>query len=198
MEKQVLIALSREYGSGGHYIAEKIAKEFGLLLLDHNMLDHISEERGVDLTGFKKYDESPKRPFVSRTVRGMSNSHEQNIAKIQFDYIKEKADAGTSMMVVGRCAESVLKDHESLISIFVLGDMENKLQRIMEVRDMTKSEAKKAIARHDFRRKAYHNSHSEGKWGDSRYYDICINSSRLGLDETAEYLKDYIRKRIAE
>ena len=195
MNKQVIIALSREYGSGGHYIAEKLAKELDILLLDHNMLDQISVEKGFSLEVLKKYDEAPKKAFVSRTIRGMSNSIEENIAKIQFDYIKEKADEGNSMIVVGRCGEYVLKEYASLISIFITGDMDDKIKRIMKVRNMDENDAAKAIARHDIKRKMYHNCYVDTKWGDSRYYDLCINSSKLGLEQTVELLKDYIIRR---
>lgn len=194
MDKQIIISIGREYGSGGHYIAEKLSEEFGILLLDHNMLDKISAESGMNLTEYKQYDESPKKPFLSRTVRGMSSSPEENLAKIQFDYIKEKADAGISMIIVGRCADYVLKDNKSLINIFVLGNMKDKVNRIMQVRKMSESEAKKAIASHDMKRKMYHNNFADTKWGDSRSYDLCINSSKLGLDQTVDFLKDYITR----
>ena len=196
MEKQIIITISREYGSGGHYIAEKISKELGIKLLDHNMLDHISAERGIDLAKLKKYDELPKKVFGSRTVRGMSNSIEENVAKMQFDYIKEKSDEGVSMIVVGRCGDYLFKDNESAIKIFVLADKKEKIKRIMEVRGMSESQAKKAIARHDYNRKMYHNTFANAKWGDSRNYDLCINSSRLGLDQTKEYILEYIKKRV--
>lgn len=196
MDKQMIITLSREYGTGGHYIAEKLAEEFGILLLDHNMLDHISADKEVDLTKYKKYDESPRKTFLSRTVRGMSNSFEENLAEMQFDYIRKKADEGTSMIVVGRCAEYVLKDKKNVIKIFILGDMKQKVARIKKIYDISDAEAKKQIASYDRKRKSYHNYFADTKWGDSRNYDLCINSSKLGLDRTVEFLKDYIRKRV--
>lgn len=196
MDKQIIISISREYGSGGHYIAEKISEKLGILLLDNNILDHISDVKGMNLAKFKEYDEAPKKPFISRTVRGMSNSFEENLAHLQFEYIREKADAGTSMIVVGHCADYILRDKKNLINIFVMGDMKAKVNRIMEVRKMSENEARKAIARHDMKRKMYHNNHADTKWGDSRHYDLCINSSRLGLDKTADYLMDYISKRV--
>lgn len=196
MDKQIIISISREYGSGGHYIAEKLSEKLGISLLDHNMLDQISADRGIDLTKFKKYDEAPKNPFISRNVRGMSNSPEENLAKFQFDYIKEKADAGTSMIIVGRCADYILRDNKALINIFVSADMEDKIKRIMKIRKMSENEAKKAISSRDQRRRIYHNHYADTKWGDSRHYDLCINSSKLGLEQTVDLLMDYINKRL--
>jgi len=197
MAKQVLISLSREYGSGGHYIAEKLSKELGVSLLDRTMLDRISAEKGIDYSKLKSYDEVPKNSLLSRKVRGISSSPEEITAHIQFDYITEKAKAGESFLVVGRCGDHVLKDYDQLITIFIMGDMEDKIKRIMQVRDMTRAEAEKAILRHDKKRKLYHNYFANSHWGDSRKYDLLINSSKLGLDRTVDYLKQYIEERIA-
>lgn len=198
MEKQIIITVSREYGSGGHYIADKLAKTFNLPIYDHRMLDMMAEEKGIDLSRMKKYDEVSKKIFIHRTVRGASNSPEEVLAEMQFDFLKEKAEEGKSFVVVGRCAESVLKEYPALISIFISGDEDAKVKRIQEVRSMGKDEAKKAMERHDKERKAYHNYYCPVKWGDSRNYEVCLNSSKLGLDETANILETYIRKRINE
>ncbi len=193
---QLIISIGREYGSGGHEIAEKLASKLDLPLYDRNMLEEIALDKNVDHSELEKYDESPKKKLLSRTVRGLSASNEQNIANMQFDYLKQKASQGKSFVVVGRCAETVLKGNDSLISIFIIGDMENRINRIAKLRNMTIDEAKSAVNRHDKTRKAYHNSYSDVKWGDSRNYDITINSSKIDLDEIVEMLLSYIDKRI--
>ena len=99
-------------------------------------------------------------------------------------------------MIVGRCAEAVLRRRPELISIFVIADEHAKLKRIEEKYDLTASQAENKMIRHDFNRKKYHNSHSKYKWGDSRGYDICINSTRLGIEKTADALYEYIQERI--
>lgn len=192
---QLIISIGREYGSGGHEIAEKLASKLDLPLYDRNMLEEIALDKNVDHSELEKYDESPKKTLLSRTVRGLSTSNEQNIANMQFDYLKRKASQGKSFVVVGRCAETVLKGNDSLISIFIIGDMENRINRIAKLRNMTIDEAKSAVNRHDKTRKAYHNSYSDMKWGDSRNYDITINSSKIDLDEIVEVLLSYIDKR---
>ncbi len=192
---QLIISIGREYGSGGHEIAEKLANKLDLPLYDRNMLEEIALDKNVDHSELEKYDESPKKKLLSRTVRGLSASNEQNIANMQFDYLKQKASQGKSFVVVGRCAETVLKGNDSLISIFIIGDMENRINRIAKLRNMTIDEAKSAVNRHDKTRKAYHNSYSDVKWGDSRNYDITINSSKIDLDEIVEVLLLYVDKR---
>jgi len=194
MDKQVIIAISREYGSAGHEIAEKVAKDLGLKLYDRNMLDDIAKDKDIHIDYLEKYDEKPKRLFSSRKVGSYTNSIEEIIAEMQFDYLREKADTGESFVIVGRCAESVLSDREGLVSVFVLGNTETKIKRIMDKYHLNEADAIAKIKRHDKHRKQYHNRHSNGKWGDSRLYDICINSSRLGADKTAVIIKDYIKE----
>lgn len=196
MEKQVIIAIGREYGSGGHNIAEMLANKFGIPLYDHNLLDEIAEEKNIKSEELKQYDEIPRKRLLSRTVKGYSNSPEESVANMQFEYIRKLAEKGKSFVIVGRCAEFVLKEHPAMVSIFILGDRSAKLSRIRQIRDMSEAEAAAAMYRHDKHRKAYHNYYCEGKWGDSRCYELSVNSSRLGLERTAEVIESYIRARM--
>lgn len=192
MEKQLIISVGREFGSGGHEIAQKLAEHYGIDLLDHNLLDEIAAERGLDVKNLRHLDEKHKNVVFSRKVKGFSSSPEENVSLLQFDYLKKKAKAGDSFVVVGRCSENVLKDFDCMISIFILGDKQTKLERIMELYQMDESAAGKFISEKDMKRKRYHNSYCEGKWGDSRNYDISVNSSRLGIEETVAVLVDFI------
>lgn len=119
MNKQVIISIGREYGSGGHVIAEIIAKHYNIPLYDRNILDELSKETGNSYDVYKKYDEKPANPFITRTVLGQSNSVEKIIAEMQFNFLKEKAESGESYVVLGRCAEDILQDNDGLISIFL-------------------------------------------------------------------------------
>lgn len=196
MDKQIIISISREFGSGGHAIADQIAKEMELPLYDRSILDHIADEKGIDKEYLEKFDESPKIPLVSRRVRGHSNSMEENLAEMQFEYLKKKADSGESFVVVGRCAETILKDQQGLVSIFILGDRLDKISRTEQTYQLSEKEAVAKINRHDRKRKYYHNRYSQYRWGDSRSYDLCVNSSRLGIRGTAKMLMSYINTRM--
>ena len=197
MAEQTIISVGREYGSAGHEIAERIAKELGFKFYDRNMLDEIAQEKNIEVKYLEKYEEKPRNLILSRSVKGYSNSIEEVIADMQFEYLRKKADSGESVVVVGRCAEEVLKDKEGLISIFILGDREVKLNRIKEKFHIEETEALLKMRRHDKNRKRYHNRHSDGKWGDSRSYDLCVNSSKMGVDKTVDILVTYIRERMA-
>ena len=195
MEKQLIISLGREFGSGGHVIAQKLAERYQIPLYNRDLLEKIASEKNINSDDFEKYDEKRRNPFLTRTVRGYSNSPEENIARMQFDFIKRKAAAGDSFVIVGRCAETILKENPYMISIFVLGDMEQKIIRTMECNNISRDKANKMIQQNDRKRKEYHNYYCERKWGDSRNYDLSINSSKLGLEETTRIVIEYIDSR---
>jgi cytidylate kinase len=195
-KKQLIISVGREFGSGGHVIAEELAKRFGIDMYDNDLLRHIALEKNGNLEAITKFDETPKSKLFSRTVRGFNNSPEDIISEMQFDFMKEKAENGKSFVIVGRCAETVLKGHPALVSIFILGDESKKLERISEKYGLSDKEAKLLMKTTDKKRKSYHNYHSDLHWGDSRLYEISINSSRLGISGTVDILEDYIKRRV--
>ncbi len=195
MGKQMIISISREFGSGGHEIGEKLAEKLGLHFYDRKMLDEIAEKKNISVEYLEKYEEKPRKLFGSRSVKGFTNSLEEIVAEMQFEYMKEKADSGESFVIVGRCAETALRGRDGLIPIFVMGSKEEKLRRVMERYHLDEADAKAKMKRHDMTRKAYHNRHSDGKWGDSRCYELCVNSSHLGVDKAVELIEKYIRER---
>lgn len=195
---QIIISVGREFGSGGRVIAEKLSERFNLPLYDRHLITEIAEKMGMTFEAVEKYNETPKNVFVSRRVNGYSNSIEDNIAEMQFNVMEEKAKSGESFVVVGRCSETKLKKYPGLIAFFILGDMDKKIERVMDVYGLDEDDATRFILKKDKKRKRYHNYHCQGKWGDSRLYDFSINSSKLGIDETVDVIEGYIRARIAK
>lgn len=193
---QLIISIGREFGSGGHEIAEKLAKHYDMPLYDHNLLDKIAEERNLNSEELKSYDEVQDGVF-HRRVRGMSSSMTEHVAQLQFDYLKEKANVGESFVVVGRCSETVLKDNKGLIAIFVNGDKEQKVARVSKKYELSESQAADLMKKKDRARKMYHNINCDSKWGDSRNYELVINSSKLGVDKSVQMLIQYIDARVA-
>ena len=180
MGNQIIISISREYGSEGHTIAKQIAKDLGLPFYDRNMLDEIAKEKGFDPAAFAGVDEKPRNKLLSRRVKGYSNATEDNLAQMQFEFLRKKAASGESFVVLGRCSETILKEYDSLVSIFVTGNKDCKLKHVMEKFSLSETAAAAKITKHDAYRRRYHNHYSDFKWGDSRNYDVCINSSRIG------------------
>ena len=197
MEKQLIISISREFGSGRHEIASELARRFNLPLYDKSILEQIACKHNLNIRRLEPYDECPKNIFTSRNVKGFSNSPEEQVAQMQFRYLRAKADEGVSFVVLGRCSEEVLKDYPCLVSIFFLFDIAFKKERTMTRGNTTEEEALELMSRADRRRKYYHNQHCRGKWGDSRNYDLCVNSAKLGIGATTDLLEEYIRSRFA-
>ncbi|MDE5620218.1 MAG: cytidylate kinase-like family protein [Ruminococcus sp.] len=193
--EQLIISVGREFGSGGRVIAEALAERFGIPIYDRHLITEIADKTGLTPEQIEKYNENPKKRIISRRVRGYSNSIEDNIAEMQFDFLKEKSESGESFVVVGRCSETKLKSNPALVSLFILADMDAKVKRVMEIYELSKEDAEDFIFKKDKKRKRYHNYHCSGHWGDSRLYDICINSSCLGIEKTVDYLESYIRAR---
>lgn len=196
MDEQVIIAIGREFGSGGHEIGKELAERLKVSFYDRNLLDHMFIGAEDVKETMREYEEKLSHPLFSRRVRGHSNSLAETLAEMQFDFIRDKASDGESFVIIGRCAESVLRDNKNLITIFIRGDREIKAKRVEKIYELPERDAYSKMDRHDDQRKKYHNRYGTYKWGDSRGYDLCINSSKLGIEETIDLLEDYIEKRI--
>lgn len=190
MGKQIIITVGREFGSGGHHIAEILAQRLGIKLYDKELMSEI----GYNDDYIKAYDEKPVSFFMSSRVGPYSSSLEEMVASKTFKFIKELADRGESFVIVGRCSEYVLHGNPNTFNIFILGEYEEKLKRIEQLYSLDEKKAAELIRKTDKSRKMYHNYYCDTKWGDSRGYDLCINSSKLGVDKTADLIYDIISK----
>lgn len=197
MDKQIILAIGREFGSGGREIASLLSKHFDLPVYDKSILSNIASAKHVNPETLYRYDEKPRNFLTSRHVHGFSSSLEENIAQMEFQYLRQKAESGESFIVLGRCGEEVLKDYRGLISIFVRSTIGFKKKRTMDRDNTSEADALELMSKMDRQRKYYHNQYCHGKWGDSRNYDVCIDSSRLGISGTAEILEQYIQARIS-
>lgn len=194
MNEQIIVTIGREYGSEGHLIAEKLAQKLGIAVYDRKFIENSYELIGYSREILEKFDEKPINVWISKKIGKHSNSIESHVQQRIFEFIMEKAERGESFVIVGRCADQLLRKNPNTVRVFVLGNIEEKIRHIMELFNLTRSKALAKIRRHDKKRKAYHNTYSDIKWGDSRGYHICINSSLLGVDGTVEILLDYVKR----
>lgn len=197
-QKQLIITIGREFGSGGRVIGKELADRFHIDFYDSEIIHDLSEKYGVEPEDLARYDEKPRGIMWNRTVRGYAFSKEDSLAQLQFHLIRDLADKGESFVLIGRCGESVLAGREGLIRIFVQGDLETRNKRIQERYDVDEAEAAKMIRDTDKKRKTYHNTYCDVAWGAASGYDITINSSRLGIDGTVDILERFIRACIEE
>ena len=192
MKDQIIITIGRESGSGGHAIAKKIADAMGISCYDKKRLvEGTAKLGGLNRSYVKKLDEKPAGfPFTGR-IGGYEESPESNVARMTFDYIRQIAASGESCVIVGRCADSVLAGNPNVLRVFVVGEEEDKNRRLAGIRQIPLEEADEERKETDRFRRAYHNYYSKTKWGDSRAYDLIVNSSKLGIAGTAEYIRNF-------
>ena len=193
MKKQIIVAIGREHGSGGHYIADLIARELGVKLYDKVSIEKEITSGGYSEELVSEMDEKPVNFFTSRRIGRFSNSLEVNVAEKTFAMLRSKAAEGESFVVIGRCGEQVLENNPNCISIFICGDPQFKLNRVMNKLGLNAEQAIEEIRNVDRSRKNYHNYYCDTKWGDARGYDLTVKSNVLGCEGTAEMLVGYIR-----
>lgn len=203
-----IITISREFGSGGREIGQKLAKEFGVPFYDKELLVRASKDSGICEDLFYRNDESHSNSLLYSLVMGtfptngqgkiradMPLNHKLFLA--QFDAIKKIAEEGPCV-IVGRCADYVLREEKNVIHFFVNADLASKKKRILERYDIEKDKAFDFIKKTDKNRANYYNYYSDMKWGEAKNYDLCINSSTLGIDGTVKLLKTFIEVKEAE
>lgn len=193
MKKQIIVAIGREHGSGGHYIADLIARELGVKLYDKVSIEKEITSGGYSEELVSEMDEKPVNFFASRRIGRFSNSLEVNVAEKTFAMLRSKAAEGESFVVIGRCGEQILENNPNCISIFICGDPQFKLNRVMNKLGLNAEQAIEEIRNVDRSRKNYHNYYCDTKWGDARGYDLTVKSNVLGCERTAEMLVGYIR-----
>lgn len=186
MKNQIIITLGREHGSGGHYIADMIAQELGIKLYDKDSIEKEIVSEGYSGEMIRKMDEKPVNFFASRRIGKYSNSLEVNVAEKTFAMLRDKAANGESFLIIGRCSDQVLKGNPNMLSIFICGNQQAKVGRVMEKKGLSAEEAIEEIKEVDRSRKSYHNYYCETKWGDARGYDMTVKSDVLGFEGTAK------------
>ncbi len=202
MEK-IIINIGRQFSSGGRYISKILCEEFGCRYFDKEILDLAAKESGFSPDVFKKSDEKKSfihtlfhlhAPMLSDDNFYNNKFSEESLFKFQCDAIRKAASQG-SCLFIGRCADYVLRDEPNTVSIFLAADMEDRISRTMERYNMDEESARKTISKKDSTRASYYNYYTGKKWGAAESYDLCINTSIFGLDETAIFIADFIRKR---
>ena len=203
MEKtNTIITIGREFGSAGREIGYKVAKDFGIKLYDKEMLGRAAKESGICEELFEAHDEKPTNSFLYSLVMdtyslGYSGGNytdmpiNHKVFLAQFDAIKKIADKGPCILV-GRCADYALEEYDNVLSVFIHAKMEARIRRIARIYDLTDAKAKDLIQKTDKKRSSYYNYYTNKRWSDAESYDICLDSSVLGIEGTAEAIKQLV------
>lgn len=199
MKKQLIITIGRESGSGGHEIAKSLSEAFQIPFYDKEKIQQlVAKETGYELDLVKRMDEKPVSRLFSRRLDEFSTSVPEHVARKTFEIVKAMAEEGKSFVLVGRCGEYILRDNPNMVSFFINGKTEAKIRRTMETEGCSEHEAAGLMKQRDAVRKTYHNFYCDTKWGDSRGYDMVINSSVLGIQRSAGVLTAFAEQFMEE
>ena len=204
MEK-IIINIGRQLCAGGLEIGRILADDFQATFYDRELLNLAAKESGFSEEFFKKSDEKTGilRSFFNLPLGGnmsnganfyQSNFSQESLFKFQSDAIIKAAEQG-SCVFVGRCADYVLRDFPNVVNVFITAALEDRVQLFMKNKGVSHEEALKRIKQIESRRAAYYNYYTGKKWGYAASYDLCIDSSILGIDETAHFISQFVRKR---
>ena len=192
-ERRFVITISREYGSGGRYIGKLVAQKLGIKLYDKEFIGKMAEETGLSAEYIKNNEQ--KRDildsFNNGYYSGLNNADELFIKESEM--IKNVAQ-NESCVIVGRCADSILKDNENILKIFINSSMSNKIKRATEFYGMNKEKAEKEINRINKLRANHYKYYTEKDWRDPSNYDICINSDAIGIDNAVNLICEMASK----
>lgn len=195
-----IINIGRSLGSGGRAIGHILAKEFDIAYYDREILNLAAKESGFCPEVFERSDEKNRFlrtlgniiPFFGGGSTYYNNElSNENLFRLQSEAIR-KAAADHSCIFIGRCADYVLRDFPRCVNVFITADMTDRISSVVKRNGCTENEARSIIERGDKERADFYNFYSSGTWGAASTYHLCINSSVLGIDRTAEYIKQFI------
>ena len=200
----LIISVGRQLGSGGCEIAKLLAQSFDCKYYDTELINMAAERSGFAPKVFEKQDErhgtlkSLLSSFSGRLGRSTSNFYnnalsQESLFQVQSEVIW-KAAKEDNCVFVGRCADYILRDRTDMLSVFITADLDWRAQQVISRHKCSKDEALKIIHNAESQRASYYNYYTGKRWGDSASYDLCVNSCRLGLDATAQLVRDFIVK----
>lgn len=194
MEKNFVITIGRQFGAGGRMIAEELGRRLGVPVYNRSLIQEAAQQSGLNSELFEKADEHESNvtplgtgiwSFGSMTSQGYINN--DTLFNIQGQTIESLAERG-SCIIVGRCADYVLREREGVLSVFVCADLEERIERIGSQCGKSEKECRQMIASTERKRSSYYNYYTFKTWGAAESYDLCLNSSLLGIEGCVEVI----------
>lgn len=203
MEKHFIINVGRQLGSGGRIIGRKLSEHFGIKFYDKELLDLAAQESGFSKEFFERNDEhkgflkgfGPFSVLFGHSSPYANQLSDESLFKFQSDAIR-KAARKDSCVFVGRCADYILRDRTDCVNIFITADMPDRVKRICGLSGVTEKEAEKLCREGDRKRAEYYNYYTAKTWGHATAYDLCVNSSILGIEATTEMIETFVTQKL--
>lgn len=193
----MIITIGRQHGSSGREIARLLAEKLNIKCYDKEIVDEAANHSDFSRDLIEAFDEKRMSAFILHAGGyGLNENFRLNmqVVSAQFDTMRKIADKGDCIFV-GRCADYILRDYKDLVSVFILGDMDERLKCLERRQGLDEVEARKKIKEVDKDRSSFYRYYSDQTWGDAQNYDLCINSSKLGVEGTVQVILDYIKAR---
>ncbi len=208
MNDNLIITIGRQFGSGGREIGQMLAQRFNLKYFDKELIYEASKASGLCAEHFERADEKVPNRFInaismgwmtgSNGIPSMGGFCDEMIFKVQSDVIRNIADTQPAV-IVGRCADYILRDYPNCINIFIQAPLKDCVQRIIDRNPgMTKKEAEELTRKRNKMRSTYYNFYTDKVWGDAASYDLCINSGVLGSAGTAELIAAFVERKLTQ
>ena len=201
--KHIIINVGRQVGAGGQEIGRMLAQDFDAKFYDRELLNLAAKESGFSEKFFKQNDEKKgflrgllnvqTSHFMGGSLYG-SNFSQESLFKFQSDAIQKAANEGNCVFL-GRCADYILRDYENVVNVFITASMDFRVKLVSKVKELDEEQARKLIEHVEARRAQYYNYYTGKKWGAAESYDMCIDASILGVEETEKLIAEFIRKR---
>lgn len=197
---ETIITIGREFGSGGAETGRKLAERLGIPFYDKELITLAAQKTGLNERYLEAHDEKPANPLSFALNAGMYLTNvqpvNQTLLKAQFDTIRQLAAQG-GCVLVGRCADYILKNDPRLFSCFICAPLDQRVERIARLHDISHDAAEDLIRKTDKQRASYYNFYSPQNWGRAANYDLCINSS-IGINKVVELILEALRLREAK
>jgi len=200
-EKTVVVSIGRQFGCGGRVVGQRLAEELGYDYYDKQLLVLAAKEIGFEPEVFEEIDEQPKsRNFFQSFGEFMSGLNpadnymsDDRLFKVQSDVIRQLA-VTRNCVIVGRCSDYILRDYPNCISVFLHAPIQDRIKRVCARMPIEQSKAEAFIERNDRRRSSYYNYYSNKEWGVASTYDMSLDVSRLGVEETVAAIIDFVNR----
>lgn len=188
--KNRIITISREFGSGGRTIGKKVAAELGIPCYDNELIQKIASESGFSEKYVMNSEECAPGGFLATAFskRSFGPTNEDYLWQVQYKIITELAEKGPCV-IVGRCADYILRDKADCLRVFIHADMSFRANRIVKVYGEREESPEQRLKDKDKRRAAYHRFYTDMKWGYAQNYDVCLNSGTLGIEQCVDLIK---------
>lgn len=193
-ENNIVVTIAREYGSGGRYVAKLLAEKLGVRFYDKDLIEIVSNESGLSASYIEENEQNVHANLLSSFNTQYYNnlSNDDNLFIAESKAIKEIAEKG-GCVIVGRCANSILKDNKNVINVFLYSDDENKVKRAVKYYGLDEKTALKEINRSNKNREKHYNYYTHEKWRDINNYDLSINVDKLGVEQTAQMIAEFVK-----